>query len=361
MCIIIVKQKNNVIPMEILKNSGRINPHGLGIVWLDTYKVSYHESKEYGLLSTTRPFIAHFRHATIGKVGRDNTHPFVCGYNSDELLMMNGTIKGIGNEAMCDSKVLANALGRVPRHTWKQELSKYDCRFVSINTRTRSFQLYNKNLYTYRDGVWYSKDNVLQENLVAVYGTLKHGYSNYQRHLRSSTRIAIGKTANKYPLVINGLPYLIEEKGRGYNVEVDVFKVSNSTLKDLDALEGHPNFYERKLTDVVANGKRYTCWVYFNRTQKIGNQKLYSTYTQPKLNDWIYEEEEEIITSQRYTHYDDDFQTIDESPVCIDCYHDLQHDGFTNYHCTGCGGWFKESEVAYYNEDYSFKEIKFNF
>ena len=78
--------------MEILKNSARINPHGLGIVWLDTYKVSYHNSKEYNLLKTDRPFIAHFRYATVGAVNRENTHPFVCGNNSDELLMMNGTI-----------------------------------------------------------------------------------------------------------------------------------------------------------------------------------------------------------------------------------------------------------------------------
>ena len=98
--------------MDILKNSARINPHGLGIVWLDTYEVSYHTSREYRLLKSTRPFIAHFTYATIGKIGRENTHPFVCGDNTDELLMMNGTIKRLGNSQMCDSKVLANALGK---------------------------------------------------------------------------------------------------------------------------------------------------------------------------------------------------------------------------------------------------------
>lgn len=252
--------------MDILKNSARINPHGLGIVWLDTYKVSYHKSKEYKLLDTDRPFIAHFRYATVGAVNRENTHPFVCGNNSDELLMMNGTIKGLGNDKMCDSKVLANKLGLVPRQTWKKGLAKYDCRFVTINTRTRSFQIYNKHLYTHRDGVWYSKTNVLQDNLVAVYGTLKKGYSNYQRYLRTSNHIASGVTANKYPLVVKGLPYLIEREGKGYNVEVDIFSVSNDTLRDLDSLEGHPNFYERKQTEILAKGKRYTCWIYFNRT-----------------------------------------------------------------------------------------------
>ena len=76
--------------------------------------------------------------------------------------MMNGTVRGYGNENMTDTEDLAIKLGRTPRHTWKQSLAKFDARFVAINTRTRSFQIFNKHLYTYKDGVWYSKDNVLQ-------------------------------------------------------------------------------------------------------------------------------------------------------------------------------------------------------
>ena len=52
MCVIIIKQKGKVVPSSVLKSSARINPHGLGIVWLDTLKVSYHESKEYNVLET---------------------------------------------------------------------------------------------------------------------------------------------------------------------------------------------------------------------------------------------------------------------------------------------------------------------
>ena len=107
MCVIIIKQKNNVMPTEIAKNSARINPHGLGIIWLDTFEVTYHKSKEYKQLITERPFIAHFRYATVGAINKENTHPFVCGRNTDEMLMMNGTIKGLGNDKVCDSKALA--------------------------------------------------------------------------------------------------------------------------------------------------------------------------------------------------------------------------------------------------------------
>ena len=66
MCVIIVKQKVSVISENIVEASAKINPHGLGIVWLDTYEVEYYESKEYKILLTERPFIAHFRYATIG-------------------------------------------------------------------------------------------------------------------------------------------------------------------------------------------------------------------------------------------------------------------------------------------------------
>ena len=62
----------------------------------------------------------------------------------------------------------------------------YDSRFVAINTHKKSFEIFNKHLFTRRNGVWYSKANVLQDNLVAVYGTLKRGEGNY--HLLRSAK-----------------------------------------------------------------------------------------------------------------------------------------------------------------------------
>ena len=212
MCVIIIKQKGNVMSREIAKTSSKINPHGLGIVWLDTFELEYCKSSEYNKLITERPFIAHFRYATIGKVSTENTHPFVCGNNKDELLMHNGTVEGYGNANKPDSKALAEYLGTRDRREWKTILEQYDSRFVTINTRTRSFQIYNRDLYTYRDGVWYSKANVLQDNLVAVYGTLKKGYNNYFNYLTSSKHLGAGTTKDKYPLVIDGLPYLVNTK-----------------------------------------------------------------------------------------------------------------------------------------------------
>ncbi len=340
MCIIIIKQKSNTIPSSVLKNSARINPHGLGIVWLDTYDVSYHKSNEYQLLNTDRPFIAHFRYATKGLVNRDNTHPFVCGHNTDELLMMNGTIPNLGNHFVCDTKVLAKKLGNLPRQDWKSKLSEYDCRFVTINTRTRSFQIYNKDLWTYKDGVWYSKTNVLQDNLVAVYGTLKRNHSNYRSYLTSSKYIGSGVTSKKYPLVIEGLPYLIEDEGKGYNVEVDVFGVDDNTLDSLDMLEGHPTWYRRKEVDVIANGKTYTCWIYFNIRETADGRQLHSTYTGTTYTSANYDWD--IATDFEQDTCD---EVVQESPMCQCCYNDVVHDGFSNWHCSQCNQWFTEDEI----------------
>ncbi len=126
MCVIIVKQKDKPLAREVAKTSARKNPHGLGIVWLDTFELTRHESKEYGVLTSDenkhRPFIAHFRYATVGKISKENTHPFVCGAQTDELLMMNGTVAGYGNKKMTDSQALANELGGIPRQGWKEQL-----------------------------------------------------------------------------------------------------------------------------------------------------------------------------------------------------------------------------------------------
>ena len=383
MCIIIVKQKEQQkVSKEVLKTSSKINPHGLGIVWLDTFEVSYHQSKEYNILDTTRPYIAHFRYATIGKINKENTHPFVCGNNKQELLMMNGSIYGMGNYNVCDTKVLANKLGGMNRHLWKKELSQYQHRFVSINTRTRTFQIYNKELWTRKNGVWYSKDNVLLENLVAVYGTLKKGYSNYNRHLRNAKYVGSGNTQDKYPLIIQGLPYVVNKKGVGHNVKVDVFKVSNTTFKDLDNLEGHPRWYRRELIPIkLSSGKVINCWLYFNPQKITKGTKFHKTYTQswsfsnytkrgswksktkqtpktksytPSLFDWsdnsfdwgnVQPVQDLTIDSCRDSEVIREEDVLETKPYCVNCYCDLQFDEFSNYYCNSCGEWFAENDV----------------
>lgn len=279
MCVIIIKQLGLTVTDATLKKASIINPDGLGVMWLDTFEATYHKSKDYMVLSSDRPYIAHFRYATVGAVGKSNTHPFVCGKNTNELLMMNGTIHGIGNAKDCDSKVLACSLGDVSRNKWKKMLEEFDCRFVTINTRNRTFQVYNKKLWTVVDGVWYSKDSVAEDTYVAVYGTLKKGMSNYWNYLTNSTHIGKGKTAEKYPLIISGLPYLIEQPGTGHNVEVDIFTVTGTVLARLDILESHPTWYQRKRVAIDTKDGQIDCWVYFNiKTEVKPTDVLHKKY-----------------------------------------------------------------------------------
>lgn len=347
------------LPVSVAKSSARINPHGLGIIWLDTFEVTYHESKDYKTLDTKRPFIAHFRYATIGAINRENTHPFKCGANSQEWLMMNGTIYGLGTAEISDTRALAMSLGEIPRHTWKKELEQYACRFVTINTRNRTYQIYNKELWTQRDGIWFSKDNVLEEHLVAVYGTLKKGNSNYFNYLRSSGYLGGGTTKDRYPLTIEGLPYLIEKKGVGYNVDVDVFKVNSETLAELDRLEGHPRWYERKQIQIQMNKRVLTCWIYFNGKDIKHGAKLYKSYEQTwskpkpaplkqsviweKSSPMSWEDESDNVVTEDTDFLPDTKQ--EHVPICINCYNDLEFDGFSHYHCYACNGWFTGSEV----------------
>lgn len=358
MCIIIIKQKDKKISRETLKTSAKINPHGLGIIWLDTFEISYHKSKEYLKLYTERPFIAHFRYATIGKVNKENTHPFQCGNNKDEYLMMNGTIRGLGNENECDSKVLARQLGNIPRHKWKDRLEKEISRFVTVNVRTRSFQIYNREMYTHKNGIWYSKDNVLRDNLVAVYGTLKKNHSNYHHYLKGSKYLGNGKTKDKYPLIIEGLPYVLKEKGKGKNVNVDVFKVSNSTLDSLDKLEGHPNWYFREEVEIKMNkGKTLKCWLYFNKKKFVEGMTTHSTYTQSVRPFWhsgydLHRDTPAWTPDTRQVGWSevkeecDILEDIDNNPYCPACFHDLEYDNYSEYHCTACDSWYNENEVV---------------
>lgn len=358
MCVIIIKQKNNVMPSDVAKSSATINPDGLGIVWLDTFEVTYHKSEEYKLLLTDRPFIAHFRYATVGKVGISNTHPFVCGSNKDELLMMNGTIKGMGNHEMCDSKELAISLGDVNRKGWKGKLEQYDSRFVTVNLKTKSFQIYNRNLYTYRDGIWYSKANVLQDNVVAVYGTLKKGFSNYYSYLTKAVYVGRGNTQSKYPLLVSGLPYLVDKKGIGHNVVVDVFKVSDAQLDDIDRLESHPRWYQRKQIPIKVNGNLIKAWVYFNPQQIKANDIFHKSFKQNNtfadLFNFSDTDTEVVNENEKHDTYDigwndNDFPT-DSTPYCVECFNDVDHDGFANYYCSACGEWFTEKDVL--NDNY---------
>ena len=42
------------------------------------------------------------------------------------------------------------------------------------------------------------------------------------------------------------IPYLIDKPGNGNNIHGEVYEVDEKMLKNLDVLEDHPNYYQRR-------------------------------------------------------------------------------------------------------------------
>ena len=123
-----------------------------------------------------------------------------------------------------------------------------------------------------------------------MYGTLKKGHSNFNNYLTQSNFLSSGVTLEKYPFIIEGLPYVSSDEGNGFNVEVDVMLVDDDELFELDCLESHPNWYERKQVKIhTEDFGVVTAWLYFNDTVEYNGKELQSTYTEESkysYNDW---------------------------------------------------------------------------
>ena len=94
--------------------------------------------------------------------------------------------------------------------------------------------------------------------LVFVYGSLKRGfYNNYW--LRDATFIREAKIRLPYQMIDMGdYPALVPSKRKNL-IQGEIFKVTSPILKDLDRLEGVPNFYKRRITKFRGD----EVWVYF--------------------------------------------------------------------------------------------------
>lgn len=77
-----------------------------------------------------------------------------------------------------------------------------------------------------------------------VYGTLKRGYHNCDRLLRTSTFVSVAVTTGRYTLVNGGFPRMM--KGSDGYVVGELWQVSRPVLALCDRLEGHPNWYRRR-------------------------------------------------------------------------------------------------------------------
>lgn len=304
MCLIIHKPNaESKIPANYIKNAETINPDGFGITYLDGPTPETHTTMCYNeahdLITQERPFVAHYRYATVGNVNEHNCHPFSFGTN--HWLYSNGTVADLGNKNKSDTKVVAEYLNKVPKKYWHMMLSMTDTRFTIINDKCR-VKRYGK--WHIKDGIYYSKDNCFfdrtvgyntyydskgwaydpyeddydyyddfeDNHFIAVYGTLKHGESN--NHLISGSNfVGTGHTVNKYPMLFStdrngykGIPYVYNHSGIGHQIQVEVYEVDDPLMReDIDILEGHPSHYTRQQIDIqLDNDELVSAWLYFS-------------------------------------------------------------------------------------------------
>jgi len=86
-------------------------------------------------------------------------------------------------------------------------------------------------------------------NRVFVYGTLKRGFGNHH-FLRSSKYIGIGRTKELFSLYAEVIPYAFKYENVS-NIHGKIYEVDNYTLAELDALEGHPRWYQREEVTII--------------------------------------------------------------------------------------------------------------
>ena len=321
MCLIIHNPKAKEVSWETLENAMCMNPDGFGIFFHDTKEIIHTMKWEEitDLLDTGSPYTAHFRYATSGPVGEENCHPFTI--DDKFSLMMNGTIDRLVSSKTVDTVALCRILNGLSEEKMLDILTTYPCRFALLNRQNGRVAIVNRDLWTVRDGVHYSKatcfpadpelcthkvsatgyskeqaevDREWEEWLameqtglddsnewsyepepkpqtkpassilhsVAVYGTLKKGRGNH-RLLANSYCLGEGFTSSPYPLVIDDLPYVIDREGSGWRVHVETYRVTDETLARLDSLEGHPDWYQRKQIQVqLYKGGTVSAWVY---------------------------------------------------------------------------------------------------
>ena len=307
MCLIIHKPTAKAqIPSHILDNANQLNPDGFGITYLDgereTIKtMDCHYARE--LVESSRPFVAHYRFATVGKVNKKNCHPFPVPHKGGGLFS-NGTVASLGTKKRTDTQEVAELMGSIPNKHWNALFSMTETRFAYVKDgKVKRFGKWHE-----LDGVYYSKSNCFAKasacgyewfgksedieeyygedfdtnsafddpdsvadwkptDYLAVYGTLKLGRGNHSVLGDGAIFEGEGETSNRYRMQDCGIPYVyagVSEEG--HHLTVEVYRVpQKSTRQAIDFLEGHPIHYcRKKISITLEDCREVKAWVYFS-------------------------------------------------------------------------------------------------
>lgn len=100
-------------------------------------------------------------------------------------------------------------------------------------------------------------------SLLAVYGTLKKGFYN-QRLLLGSKHVGNATSREKLAMVGQGVPFVLGPHAGGHHINVEIYEPTQKAWREIDRLEGHPDWYIRKIKSFKMDGKTNikSAWIY---------------------------------------------------------------------------------------------------
>lgn len=100
-----------------------------------------------------------------------------------------------------------------------------------------------------------------QSNKVMVYGTLRKGMGNHQRYLWLSKFLGEFEIPHFIMWTDKGstIPFVSVTSEDSHWILVEAYEIESfETFRDLDSLEGHPDFYKR----ILVNHNNEDYWIY---------------------------------------------------------------------------------------------------
>lgn len=172
MCLAIYKPPSAVIPEEHLTAGWQGNNDGAGFAYIKKGKVVIEKGflklqefltayKKASEKYPDSPFLIHFRIASMGEKGAENTHPWAF---KGGALIHNGTISGTGatwNKGLSDTGLFTKKLDGVITHAMLADnAAKWDAALGSNKVcflfDDGKFHIINMTLGQWNEGVWYS-------------------------------------------------------------------------------------------------------------------------------------------------------------------------------------------------------------
>jgi len=117
--------------------------------------------------------------------------------------------------------------------------------------------------------------------LYAVYGTLRKGLGNYKRYLDNDDCKYLGTQKLRIPykmVSLGGFPGLVWTNPYHSQITIEVFNVTSPDIeKQLDMLEGYPDFYEK----TTINTQWGEATIYYLHSER------YANYPVVESGDWV--------------------------------------------------------------------------